>query len=264
MSVSTHWSHRIYALYAVCFGTLFLLLGNFGPTGRILDANRRGFVRILDRSQQTTTILLHSVVQLFGLSLTSVSRTEQLEIKNRNLYSQLSACELRIAQSSGSATQAAKITLSNDEQKPSILSFAGGKWIVLSGSHDGIQEGDSVLIDGVFLGMITSVRSTYSTIDTLASNILPVLVQHERSGSAAVIRTDKNGISAQFTKRVDDLQTGDVFVSVPDGKHSHKGYPIATLETVDSKMSDSVSTVTVQPIARPTIGAVVSVIISRE
>jgi len=195
----------------------------------------------------------------------SSPRLEQVaavEQKNRQLYAQLALCQTQMQGSSVSATLAA-----NQKSEVTIqskLSFAGGAWIVLSGSNEGVNQGDMVSSYGVFLGIVSVVHQTYSGIETLSSLTTPLLVQHQHSLLTGVLQNEGSELLVQFSKRVDPLTKGYVFLTVPDGAHAKNPYPIVILESEKSGVMDSTSIVKVKPIANPQVGMNVTIVLHQD
>lgn len=238
-------------LYLALLGVIILIVSSFSPVHQVSGRIRENIVLTFDKL---------TAIRIFP-QLIHTQDIFALEQKNRQLSVQLLKCQQDISYASASAQP---VVLHDQRHVPSFLSYAGGQWIILSGAIDRLRVGDVVVMDDIFLGTLSRVTSTYSVVETIHTTTLPLLVQHEKSKAVAVLRRGNEQSIAQFSKKIEDVQNADIFVTIPDGVHTKRAYPVATLKEVTSENSDSMTQVSVEPMAIPRIGSRVEIVLSQE
>lgn len=227
-----------------------LLLTGLYPFARLYSRMDRSLVSSYDaliRQVETVARLVIAPVHSHWIVLQNV---EAIEKKNRQLYTELSRCQIN---QSANVDSTASAQLKDEKLIHAKISQFAGHWIILSGKNDGVERGDLVLINGVYLGVVDVVSNVFATLETVHDQVSPLVVLHSRTRTSGLYSLQAGWRRVAFTQVIPDLQEGDTISTTPDGRHTKESFPIGIVSSVETKSSDSVSKVLLTPIAQPKV-----------
>ncbi len=253
-STSRYWT------ILLCIGVFSFFVTLFPPISRPLLVYRQNIITGLDWQMASFS----SYAQTFQMKLRNdmdlPSKLSSLEQYNRKLAAQLSEStqKIQVLEQVCVATPSARLQTSIAAS--SFLSKVDGKWIILSGLNEGIEAGQIVLLDTVYLGSVETVMPTFSTITTLGETQKPILVLHENSRELGLFTLEKGKQIVQFSSRIETVHINDQIISVPDGKNSSQSYPVGVVSALSTTAADSVSVVEIKLQAEPKVGESVDIV----
>lgn len=132
------------------------------------------------------------------------------------------------------------------------------------GSDDGIQEGYAIMYsEGVLLGTVYNVTSTYSEIALITGGLVQVQGQAQNESRTSGLITGEFGTSLRMDLILKDksLVTGDLVATNGHDRHIPAGLVLGSVQAIEDESSELFKTATLTPILRYDTHSIVSVII---
>jgi cell shape-determining protein MreC len=255
--------HTASRAYVLC-GFALLIFGAIPFVSRPIARARVSLSSTFDRQLATIVTDISTINSKLSDGVGFFSKLSTLESHNRDLYAQVIAGKQRISTLEGICEATGSAQIKPPSVRSTLISKFQGKWIVLTGSEAGVQGGELVIINGIYLGFIAEVSPSRSIVSTVQDTQTPLLVMHVQSRELGLLQLDRGKIVIQFSSKVDDIKADDDIVSVPDGKTSDVSYPLAKVEAVLTSPADSVSLVQVRPYVIPKVGSSVDIIVAKQ
>lgn len=235
---------------SVLVAVVLVVTTGFSPLSKTVQSVERNIVMQFDMLSRSTQELFNLTMAPIRSGWRVTRRIEDIEKRNRTLYRELTTCQLDLGvkkTSTGSATP-----IKGNVRSGKISQFAG-RWIVLMGTRDGMEQGDIAILDGTYLGTVISVSKEYATLETVFDQASPLLAIHSQTRTTGLYSVQGGKQRITFTQVIPDLRPGDVITSSPDGKHTKESYPIGTVASIETIASDSVSRALLTPLAKPRV-----------
>lgn len=242
---------------SLLIGCVLLLLTSVPPLQSVYREFRQSVRIRVDQASTSSFDLLSRLVAVPRKRIELFSQIEKIEQENRKVQAALFTTSQELERIR-TATLSAHLPQKNERR--SRLSFSSGEWIILSGEGDGILSGQTVLLDGNFIGEVKTVFPEYARIETLSNRRSPLAIVHASTRIAGLSRLEAGKFVVTFMQIIEDLHPQDIIASVPDGENTNESYPVGRVQEVSTKPHDSVSQVILTPIAIPKIGDEVTIV----
>ncbi|HSW90225.1 MAG TPA: rod shape-determining protein MreC [Patescibacteria group bacterium] len=192
------------------------------------------FLQHFDSIHSIIFTTLSAAVNPWKSALAAQRENEILELQNRALSSQLASYQ--------SATFSA--TMKKDNQTFGFA-YIPHRSLLFAGSNEGIRQDMSVLSQGAFIGIISSVRSEISDVVLLADGDMQIALQYPRIQKSAILRKEGSRYIARFFSKI-DVTAGDFLMTLGDGEKIPPGVPVGTIISDETAPADPYSVVSVR------------------
>lgn len=230
---------------------VLLLLGSIPPLSEWRRELDRYF--LMTQAQISLSLVGQSDRLQQIIRTADVSQLEILEQTNRALQAQNISMEerLRVAERTAQLASAS----ASGQGVVSTLTKTLHDWAVLAGSEAGVRVGDVVTESGAYIGTISRVYPTWSTIRSITDEdfLLTVMIE---GGGEGVLRSGTDTLVLRTQETSVSTGSSSAVLSIPDPLRRGERYPIGMI-LAKERREEILTTRRVRPIGRVAIGQIV-------